>query len=287
MQLRVLFRKTLNSLSKEVIKLFSSNKRKAIKLLMNFCLFMLGIVGLGITGIELSLQALSFVKSCDKVYAENYTGVINNVVELENLLGKKIILLPREQVEEEMPFINDAKSRNTAFLVLGDPLVATTHFEILSRAKSKGVSYHVFHSSSVISGVSITGLSIYKFGKIASIPKPKPSVGFKPTSFYDLIKENQSIKAHTLCLLDTEPVPLKANEALRILLDIENEKKKKLISHNSLIIVIARLGSDNELIKYGRVSNLLSFDFGSPPHCIIIPSELNFKEKEFLEAFYK
>ena len=57
------------------------------------------------------------------------------------------------------------------------------------------------------------------------------------------------------------------------------------INDDTNIIVCARLGADDEVIKFGKIKDLINFDFGKPVHCIIIPSKLHFAEEDFLHQF--
>ncbi|KAG9133060.1 hypothetical protein Leryth_025914 [Lithospermum erythrorhizon] len=55
---------------------------------------------------------------------------------LENLYGKPITLADREFVEEKSDdMLSEAASSDVAFLVVGDPFGATTHTDLLVRAK--------------------------------------------------------------------------------------------------------------------------------------------------------
>ncbi|MEK6807581.1 MAG: SAM-dependent methyltransferase, partial [Nanoarchaeota archaeon] len=96
---------------------------------------MLILLGLGLDWKDLSLKALEILNKCDEVYLENYTSLsCFTILQLEKLIGKKIIILDRKKTEEEMPFLKDAHLKDTALLIYGDPLSATTHFEILELA---------------------------------------------------------------------------------------------------------------------------------------------------------
>ncbi len=158
---------------------------------------MLYLVGLGLEWKDLSLKAVEAVQKCDKVYLESYTSLSNfSVLQLERLLGKKIQVLDRMQVEEEKPFLEDVGVKDVALLVYGDPLSATTHTEILMSAKTR---VEVIHAPSVFTAVAETGLQLYKFGKVGSVPF------FKSESFFGILEQNQQINAHTLFLLDLDP----------------------------------------------------------------------------------
>src|SRR3989339_611064 len=217
---------------------------------------MLCLVGLGLGNeFDISLRGLNVINSCDTVYLEGYTGVFERLSALEDLIGKSIMVLSREDVESTSEFIRDAKKSNVALLVQGDPLSATTHVTVLLDCIRMGVKYMVVNSSSVFTAVARTGLSLYKFGKTVSIPFPQKD--YDPKSFYELIKQNQSINAHTLCLLDVKSDAhdaLTIPEALKIIekIDVKGFLKSKLIG-------CARLGFKDEVIKFGSLASLKKF----------------------------
>ncbi len=245
---------------------------------------MLCLVGLGLgTEFDLSLRGFNVIAGCDLVYLEGYTGVFERLKELEDMIGKSIMVLSRQDVESTSEFIIEAKKKNVALLVQGDPLSATTHISILLDCIKSGVKYMIVNSSSVFTAVSRTGLSLYKFGKTASIPFPQKD--FNPKSFYKIIKDNQRIKAHTLCLLDVKSDAhdyMKIPDAIKI---IEKADDKGFLK-NIKIIGCSRLGYKDEQIKYGKASTLKKFKWHGPPHCLIIPSsELHFMEEEAVKTF--
>ena len=55
-----------------------------------------------------------------------------------------------------------------------------------------------------------------------------------------------------------------------------------LITEETLAMGIARVGSSDVVVKAGKISDLIDFDFGGPLHCIIIPSKLHIVEAEYL-----
>ena len=63
---------------------------------------------------------------------------------------------------------------------------------------------------------------------------------------------------------------------------MEGERKKNIVTNDTLVIVIARAGAEKPLVRADNVENLLLEDFGGPLHCLIIPSQLHFLEAEAL-----
>ncbi len=242
------------------------------------------IIGIGLNDEkDITLKGLEAVKKCSKLFLESYTSKLQcDISNLEELYGKKIILADREMVEKNSDEII-SETEDTALLIIGDPMSATTHIDIMMRAKEKKVSVVVINNASVLTAVGITGLQLYKFGKTTSIPFPQE--GFEPETPYDVIKSNGEL--HTLVLLDLRPDEDKfmtVNEGLKYLLSIEDKRKEKVISEDTLAVGCARLGGTYK-IKYGKVKELVDEDFGGAPHCIIIPGKLHFSEEEALEMY--
>ena len=236
------------------------------------------LIGLGLYDEkDISIKGLEIAKNCDLIYMEEYTSKLGaEKSKIEELIGKDIKLISREDVEQSDILLKDAKEKSIAFLVGGDPLTATTHTEFLVEAKKKGIETRVIHSSSIYTSICESGLFIYKFGKSCSIPFPTNS--FKPISFYETVQTNQKNNLHTLVFLDLKPEENKfmtVNEAIKILIDAGMDE-------NQLVVGLARIGSENQTIKAGKAKELIDFDFGKPQHILIVPGELHFMEEEAL-----
>jgi diphthine synthase len=55
-------------------------------------------------------------------------------------------------------------------------------------------------------------------------------------------------------------------------------------SMDTLLVGVARLGSENRVIRADTAMNLKAQDFGGPPHAIVAPGRLHFMEEEALKA---
>jgi len=244
-------------------------------------------IGLGLNNEkDITVGGLEAVKKCDIVYLENYTSVLNCSKEtLEKFYNKKIIPASRNLVEsDDNEIIENSKTRNVAFLVIGDPLAATTHIDLFLRAKKEGIKCHVIHNASIVSAIGITGLQVYKFGKITSIPMENENID----SPYDVLKDNLSLGLHTLFLLDLSPEEEKfmsVNDAIRYLLKVELKRNDKIFSEKTLCVGCARIGSENQIVKAGTAKDLLKFNFGKPVHCLIVPGKMHFMEEEGLKIW--
>ncbi len=244
---------------------------------------MLYLIGLGLADEkDITFKGLEAVKKCKMLYLESYTSRLSCSKEaLEKFYGKKIQLANREFVENAEQLLKEAKAENVALLVIGDPLCATTHWDILQRAKEQKIKTEVIHNASIINAVGATGLQVYKFGKTTSIPFPQEK--FEPETFYDVIKENKSIGAHTLVLLDLNPEKnrfMSVNEAIEILRKIERKRNEKVFLPKDWCVGVARLGAKDQKIVSGTVTEVSDADFGPGPHALIVPGNLHFMEEE-------
>ena len=244
------------------------------------------LVGLGLWDEkDMSLKAREISKKCDEVYLEYYTSVLfgTSKEKLEKEIGKEIILLDRKAMEQDKPYLENAKQKAVAVLIGGDPLSATTHMETILEAKRSEIQVELVHASSIFTAVAECGLFLYKFGKTCSLPFW--SKNYKPTSFYDIIKDNLSVGAHTLMLLDIkadEKRFMTVNEALELLLKVS---KNDDLDEETYVVGLSRLGSPDRQIVYGKIKELLTYDFKGPMHVVIVPGKLNDTEKEALEMF--
>lgn len=250
---------------------------------------MLYLVGLGLHDEkDLSLKGLAILKDSDNIYAEFYTNFFNgNLENIEKLIGKKIEILGREDIEEhpEEKLLKNSIENNTTLLVPGDPMVATTHIDLVLRAKRLGIGVKIVHSSSIYSAISETGLQIYKFGRTTTIPFLEKN--YLPMTPYDVLKENLERGLHTLMLLDIksrEKRFMTVNQGIEILMKIEEKRRDNVFHSNRFCIGVARLGG-NPTIKAGKAMDLMKQDFGLPPHVLVVPGKLHFMEEEFLSEY--
>lgn len=248
------------------------------------------LIGLGLgDDMDLTLRGIEAAKQCEKIYLEGYTSLHpeSDKEKLEKRIGKKMLLADRTKVEQQAEeLLHAAKRGNAALLVVGDPLFATTHTDLIMRARSAGIATEIVHNASVFTAVAQTGLQPYKFGKITSIPFPEKN--FQPTSAYEILKQNLSIDAHTLFLLDLRPAEKKfltIAQACELLLKIVAERKEKIISKDTPAVGCARLGSATRQIVFSTLGKLQKVDFGDAPFCLIVPAKLHFAEEEFLTQF--
>jgi len=248
----------------------------------------LNFIGIGLNDEkDISLKGLDLVKKSDFVYLENYTSKLNcNINYLEKLYGKRIILADRKmvEIEAEKTILQQAKTKEVAFLVVGDVFSATTHMDLFLRAKKLGIKIKIVHNASVLTAIGITGLQLYKFGKITSIQNENVEVP------YDVLKLNQENNLHTLFILDLNQNnnnSLTVNDAIRYLLKVEMKRGSRVFTDDTLCIGCTKLGSLDQLIKAGKAASLLKENFKNGMHCLIAPAKkLHFMEEEALKLYF-
>lgn len=239
---------------------------------------MLYIVGLGLNIKGISKEGLEAVKRCKKIYLENYTVEFPyETNEISEIIEKEIELADRNFVES-CKIVDEARRKDVALLVYGSPLFATTHIVLMQECEASKVKCEFIYSASVFDAIAETGLQLYKFGKIASMPKWDLEKNYTPDSFMEIVKQNQSIDAHSLILVD---IGLNFKDAFQQLKKSADSYKIKL----SKLVVCQQLGTRRGKIMYRTLDEFAEFSGVRAPYCIIIPSKLHHVEVEVLRGF--
>lgn len=237
---------------------------------------------------DVSLRGLEEIREADAVFAEFYTSLMPglSIKKLEELVGKRVSVVSRQNLEEEggQIILREARRGKAALLVPGDPLIATTHLDLRIRAEKQGIKTRIVHGASIVSAViGLSGLQNYKYGRSVTIPFPEE--GFTSETPYRVIMENKKMGLHTLCFLDIkakEEKYMTARDGLESLLATEKQKRKEVITPDTLVIGIARAGSKEPTVKAGYVEEVMKQNFGAPPHTLVFPGKLHFMEAEAL-----
>ncbi len=258
----------------------------------------LHLIGLGLHDItDVTVKGLERIRSCDAVYAEFYTAILGGTdhAAMEAFLQCKVEVLPREGVETGgKDLVEQAKSEDVALLTAGDPLAATTHADLMVRARAAGVGVHVVHAPSIYSAApGLLGLQHYKFGRTTTLVRPEAN--WLPESMFDAVQENHEAGLHTLVLLDIkahEPRPegrgddwpeqgyyMTADEGLRLLLKLADKRGAEWFAATD-VGVVARAGSAKPLVATGPATTLVEQEFGAPLHCLVVPGDLQVVEQE-------
>lgn len=251
---------------------------------------MLYLIGLGLSyKSDITVRGLEAVKNCTRVYLEHYTSILMaaSKEELEEFYGKEVILADRELVESgSADILRDADKENVAFLVVGDPFGATTHTDLVLRAKKDKIPVEVIHNASVMNAVGSCGLQLYNFGQTISMVFFTDS--WRPDSWYDKVMENRKIGLHTLVLLDIKvkeqslenmargrliyepPRYMSIAQCCQQLLEIEELRAEKAYTADTPVVGISRLGSPTQSFKAGTIKELAEYDAGEPLHSLVI-----------------
>jgi diphthine synthase len=231
---------------------------------------MLHLIGLGLDDGEVTEKGLKAIESSENVFAEFYTNT--ETVDLERLeekTGSEIEKLSREEVEQEDRIVEEAMDSDIAFIVSGDALTATTHYDIKHRAEKKGVETEVVHAPSIFTSIAETGLNVYKFGRTVTLPE-----NGKPESVIRYVEKNDSIGLHTLILLD---INLEADEAAKKILEMKPELSDREA------VVLERANLDSQAVSAMKLEEIPETSFGEPPHSLILTGEKSHKEEEFID----
>ncbi|WP_252900982.1 SAM-dependent methyltransferase [Vulcanisaeta sp. JCM 14467] len=139
------------------------------------------IVGLGLSPNNITSEALDAMRLVDAVFLETYTSKgPTEFIDYLKRIRNDLIQVSREDLENRNAEIIMKKlenGRNVALLVIGDPMIATTHAAIAVIARRRGFNVKIVNSVSIVCAVlSQLGLSPYKLGPVATITYPRIGV---------------------------------------------------------------------------------------------------------------
>jgi len=262
------------------------------------------LVGLGLgSEKDITVRGLEIVKGCSKVLLESYTAVLPSISaeNLSKFYGREVIVATREMVEQGSDeFLEEAKESDVALLVVGDPFGATTHTDLVTRCKAKGVKVDAVHNASIMNAVGCCGLQLYNFGRTVSIVFFTEK--WRPDSFYPKIATNVQVGLHTLLLLDIKvreqseqnmilnkkvfepPRFMTVNQCVSQLIEVEERHGKGVCGKDSYGVGVARVGHESETVVYGTLEQLEKVDFGGPLHSLVLVGETDEIEQQVLDA---
>lgn len=217
------------------------------------------------------------------------------------------MLADREMVESQSDeILQDADTKDVAFLVVGDPFSATTHTDLALRCRQHEppIPTRTLPNASILTAVGATGLSLYNFGQTVSMVFFTDS--WKPSSFYDRIAENASLGFHTLMLLDIKvkepdlqamargkivyekPRFMTVAQCASQMLEVEEERQQGICGKEALAVGVARLGSEDQEIVAGTLEDLSTSDLGRPLHSLVLcGKKMHEMEWEYVRGFAK
>lgn len=242
------------------------------------------LIGLGLDGADsLTLEGSKLLELADKAYLDAYTTPMDP----ELIVGLKefradLKLVDRGFLEDGTALLEEAKRLKVAVLSYGDPMVATTHESLASRARKMGIETRMVHNSSIVCSVcGELGLHSYKVGKVVSVVGGEMGA----LSAYFTIFRNLYQRLHTILLLGFKRDEyLDPSEAIRMLLDVESRYGYGAVGEDTFLVVCSRVGMKDQRLVGGEAKSLLSKDFGRPPHTLVVPATLHFTELESLSS---
>jgi diphthine synthase len=248
---------------------------------------MLCLVGAGIYDTVEMSNSIKVLNSCNRIYLERFTSPIsdNFINVLKSTLGpeKKIEIVKRWFVEDGRQILDESKTLNVGLVSYGDPTIATTFTELRIRAMKNNIEVKVVHAASGITSlVGECGLQVYKIGKLVTMMEEKQSA----ISVYSTIFGNLNMNCHTIILTeyrqdeDGSEFFLKPNYVMSKLLEIEKDITYEIVSEDSFLIVVSRIGTDHQKIVSGKIKSLIDLEYGRGQHSIIFPAKFHFTEEE-------
>ena len=153
-----------------------------------------------------------------------------------------------------------------------------------------------------MSAIGATGLQLYNFGQTVSMVFFTET--WKPSSFYDRLKENQQIGLHTLILLDIkvreqslanlargrkiyEPARfMTVAQCASQMLETEGDRRESVCGPQSLAVGIARVGAKDQKMVTGTLKQLSEIDLGAPLHSLVLLGRrTHYLERDFIRDF--
>jgi len=268
------------------------------------------MVGLGLGDVDdITVKGLKIVQSADLIFLEAYTSVLEGTVDttkLQQAYGcAPITVADRDLVEQEAEarILEPARTQRVAFLVVGDPVCATTHTDLWLRCQQLGIEVQTIHNASIMGAAGSCGLQLYNFGHTVSIPFFDDK--WRPVSFYPKIQYNRRGGMHTLCLLDikvkepdfeammkgkTKFLPPRfmtiAQAAAQLIEAEERCNEQAYDPAKTLCVGLARMGQSSQRIIAGTLNELKDCDAGGPLHSLIVTGgKLHDLELEFVKTF--
>ena len=127
---------------------------------------------------------------------------------------------------------------------------------------------------------------------------------WKPSSFYDRVRENRAIGLHTLILLDIKvkepslenlargrkvfepPRFMTVAQCAAQMLETEDIRAERVYGPRSLAVGVARLGSKDERLVAGTLEELKTIDLGPPLHSLVLLGRRTHDlERDFIRSF--
>ena len=206
----------------------------------------------------------------------------------------------RPDIEMPEELLRLARSSVVALLVVGDPMQATTHVDLLLRARDAGLDTEIIPGISATTlAITLSGLQSYRFGRQVTLPFPYGD--YLPVSPLRYILDNKSRNLHTLVLLDldptglgvTSPVHMSPAEAGGVLLkmvekySVEDDSEMGAVKGVSdwPVIVLSDLGTRESRVCSTNIRGISNVK-GGRIHCLILPSSMDDLEQSGFDGMF-
>jgi len=264
---------------------------------------MLAFVGLGLYDERsITVEGRRTVERADRVFAELYTTRLAGatVADLETFHDVSVERRSREGIERDPEPVLAAAAEGTAVLLVGgDPMVSTTHVDLRLRAHERGIDTRIVHGTSAATAAAgLTGLQNYRFGPATTLPFPDAhGVDGVPGSVHETLAANRDRGLHTLTYLDVKADDdryMTADRAADLLLAAWHERSwgdgsidRPTGEAGPLAVAVAHAGAERPTVVADRLAGLADgdYDYGDPPHLLVLPGDLHHVEREALSAF--
>jgi len=258
------------------------------------------LVGLGPGDLDLMTQkAVNLLQKMDCRFLEGYTATLPNDSEnrLEEIVGPWSRAM-RPEIENPKEILEMSKTQRVGIMVVGDPMQATTHVDLILRAKDLGIKTTVIPGISATTlAISMSGLQSYRFGRQVTIPFNYGD--YLPTSPLEYIDANFNNNLHTLALLDLDPTgmgvenptPMQPDKVVELLQSMH----ERLVEREGVVresmrtpiakwdgILLSDLGTVNQKVTAGNLEDLALIE-GGCIHCLILPATLDELENEMFQ----
>ncbi len=262
----------------------------------------LRLIGIGPGDLGLmTIDAIDAARDSDHRFLEGYTATLPP--EQEDLLESRIgpwTRLMRPDIETPDEILRLARTTVVALLVVGDPMQATTHIDLLLRAKDAGLETETIPGISATTlAITLSGLQSYRFGRQVTLPFPYGD--YLPISPLTYILENKSRNLHTLVLLDLDPTglgvespvhmsPVDAGEIFLKMfnkLSLEDDSKVEALGGMSEwpVIILSDLGTSETRVCSTNLRGVSDVE-GGRVHCLVLPSSMDELEQSSFDRMY-
>ena len=260
------------------------------------CRGVLYFVGIGLSSRHITREAEHALREADVIFLDTYTSFYEDdpYVLIKAMNNNATILkASRSDLEEhavDKVLRKVLEGLRVAIVSIGDPFIATTHNALRADAAKLGCRSRYVPGINVYSyAISVTGLFNYKFGASATIVYPHEPGGEPPSHPYEVLGVNKKAGYHTFFFLDISPDrgPMKPNEAVSILLYLEEKYSKGFIDTEERLLILEKLGHSGERVHLLSAHRVVGRKWNNPPYSIIVPGQLNPVEKEVIEVLWR